>query len=53
MSHDVELPFLQVFNTWQHDAAVAAIAKSPRLAATAAKLLNVPRVRLYQVILGS
>jgi hypothetical protein len=50
-SHGVELPFLQVFNTWQHDATVASVARSPRLAAHAAKLLNVPRVRLYQVTL--
>jgi hypothetical protein len=47
--YDVMLPFLQVFNSWRQDAVVRALASSPRLARTAATLLGVPRVRLYQV----
>jgi len=46
--YDVLLPFLQVFNSWRVDAVVRAVASSPRLARTAATLLGVPRVRLYQ-----
>lgn len=46
--HDVELPFLQVFNSWHTEPAVKAIATSKRLGDTAAALLGVPRVRLYQ-----
>jgi hypothetical protein len=45
---DVELPFLQAFNCWRHFPAVDALVRSPRLAATAAQLLGVERVRLYQ-----
>jgi hypothetical protein len=40
------LPFLQYFNTWQHLPDVLSLAKS--LAPIAAKLLDVPTVRLYQ-----
>lgn len=46
--YEVELPFLQIFNGWREDPVIRAIACSPRLARTAAKLLGVDRVRLYQ-----
>ena len=45
---DVELPFLQAFNCWRHFPVVEQICRTPRLAATAAQLLGVERVRLYQ-----
>ena len=41
-------PFLQTFNPHRADGAVAALAGSARLGATAAALLGAPRVRLYQ-----
>ena len=46
---DVELPFLQAFNCWRHfPEHFERLARCPRLAATAAQLLGVDRVRLYQ-----
>ena len=42
------IPFLQAFNLWRTCGEVAALASSPALAGTAANLLGVPRVRLYQ-----
>uniref|UniRef100_A0A7S2SR24 Fe2OG dioxygenase domain-containing protein n=1 Tax=Rhizochromulina marina TaxID=1034831 RepID=A0A7S2SR24_9STRA len=47
-AHGCELPFLQVFNSWREDPAVAEFVCGPRLAAVAAQLLGVSRVRLYQ-----
>lgn len=42
------IPFMQVFNSWKHNKALASIALSPQLGRIAAELLNVPSVRLYQ-----
>lgn len=42
------VPFLQGFNLWRGSAEVAALAGSAELAGTAARLLGVERVRLYQ-----
>ncbi len=39
--------FVQSANLWRHDERVAAFTLSPRFAATAARLLGVPAVRLY------
>jgi ectoine hydroxylase-related dioxygenase (phytanoyl-CoA dioxygenase family) len=39
--------FIQVFNLWQHDDAVAAFTLAPRFAQLAAELLGAERVRLY------
>ena len=44
----MELPFLQVFNSHRTDPNIWALVRSPRLARTAASLLGVERVRLYQ-----
>lgn len=45
---DVDPPFLQHFNPWRSHPAIAAYARSARLASVAARLLNTDRVRLYQ-----
>ena len=42
------MPFLQAFNLWRGCEEVAALASSRELAGTAAALLGVERVRLYQ-----
>mmetsp|Transcript_42665 Transcript_42665/g.84095 ORF Transcript_42665/g.84095 Transcript_42665/m.84095 type:complete len:506 (-) Transcript_42665:24-1541(-) len=47
-ARDIPISFLQVFNSWRDDKVVEALCTSPRLARTAAQLLGVPRVRLYQ-----
>lgn len=39
--------FVQSANLWRHDERIAAFTLSPRFAAVAAQLLNVPAVRLY------
>ncbi len=39
--------FLQVMNLWRHDDAVARFVRAARFADVAARLLGVPRVRLY------
>jgi hypothetical protein len=41
-------PFLQCFNLWRQSREVAALACSPELAGSAARLLGAERVRLYQ-----
>jgi hypothetical protein len=41
------MAFLQVMNLWRHDEAVARFVLAPRFAGIAARLLGVPRVRLY------
>jgi len=41
------MAFLQVMNLWQHDEAVARFVTAPRFAGVAARLLGVPRVRVY------
>eukprot|EP00523_Entomoneis_sp_CCMP467_P014924 CAMPEP_0168785340 /NCGR_PEP_ID=MMETSP0725-20121227/10697_1 /TAXON_ID=265536 /ORGANISM="Amphiprora sp., Strain CCMP467" /LENGTH=377 /DNA_ID=CAMNT_0008835437 /DNA_START=38 /DNA_END=1168 /DNA_ORIENTATION=+ len=46
--HDLTLPFLQYFNNWQHIKPVADLVHSETLARTAAQLLGIPSVRLYQ-----
>jgi len=43
-----DLPFLQHFNTWRSVESVKNLALSPSLGRAAAKLLDVPSVRLYQ-----
>jgi hypothetical protein len=48
-SHNVELPFIQIFNSWRSDSASRALASSPRLASLASQLLGAPCLRLYQV----
>jgi len=45
---DGAVPFLQLFNLWRDSPAVAELWRSPHLAGTAARLLGVARVRLYQ-----
>ena len=42
------LPFLQYFNCWRHVPVVEDFCKSPHMARTAAQLLNVESVKLYQ-----
>jgi len=41
------MAFLQVMNLWRHDEAVARFVMASRFADVAARLLGVPRVRLY------
>jgi len=41
------MAFLQVMNLWRHDEAVARFVTASRFAGVAARLLGVPRVRLY------
>src|SRR6476469_1128831 len=41
------MAFLQVMNLWKHDEAVERFVKASRFADVAARLLGVPRVRLY------
>ena len=41
------MAFLQVMNLWRHDPDVARFVLAPRFADVAARLLGVPRVRLY------
>jgi hypothetical protein len=41
------MAFLQVMNLWKHDGAVERFVKASRFADVAARLLGVPRVRLY------
>ncbi|KRB48164.1 MULTISPECIES: phytanoyl-CoA dioxygenase family protein [unclassified Terrabacter] len=41
------MAFLQVMNLWRHDEAVARFVMATRFADVAARLLGVPRVRLY------
>ncbi|GAA5024456.1 phytanoyl-CoA dioxygenase family protein [Terrabacter aeriphilus] len=41
------MAFLQVMNLWRHDEAVARFVQARRFAGVAARLLGVPRVRLY------
>ncbi|WP_404388001.1 phytanoyl-CoA dioxygenase family protein [Humibacillus xanthopallidus] len=41
------MAFLQVMNLWRHDPAVERFVKASRFADVAARLLGVPRVRLY------
>ena len=41
------MAFLQVMNLWRHDEAVARFVLGSRFAGVAARLLGVPRVRLY------
>jgi hypothetical protein len=41
------MAFLQVMNLWKHDDAVERFVKASRFADVAARLLGVPRVRLY------
>lgn len=41
------MAFLQVMNLWRHDPGVARFAMASRFAGVAARLLGVPRVRLY------
>lgn len=45
---ELSLPFLQYFNTWRSIAQLENLAKSELLARSAACLMNVPTVRLYQ-----
>jgi len=44
----VEIPFLQHFNTWRVYPLIEKLVTSPFLASSAATLLDVPSVRLYQ-----
>ena len=45
---DLAAPFLQHFNPWKGNSAIARYSQSVRLASIAAQLLNVDSVRLYQ-----
>jgi hypothetical protein len=47
-----EVGFLQYINIHESDKAIDLLLRSPRVAAAAAALLGVNRVRLYQVGLG-
>ena len=45
---DLEIPFLQHFNTWRTHPLIEELVTSPLLAHSAATLLGIPSVRLYQ-----
>lgn len=48
LNQDVDIPFLQYFNTWRTYESISHLVQSPLLASLAAKLMDVESVRLYQ-----
>jgi ectoine hydroxylase-related dioxygenase (phytanoyl-CoA dioxygenase family) len=47
-NQELQIPFLQYFNTWLDIPSVKSFVTSPRLSKMAQALLDVPKVRLYQ-----
>ena len=45
---EIQIPFLQHFNTWKKCPSVSKLVTSPYLSNMASQLLDIPRIRLYQ-----